>query len=303
MSEARIFLHPLFIMNIADHQARKLAESKQFDPKNPARVLGAVFGTQQNQTVEVMNSIEITFTIDDEKQIRMNDDTFAEDTDLYKRIYPEHECLGWYSTATDIMLTDLPFHKRFTEYNESPLYIRMNPVVRVDAKALPVNVYRMEMKIVKEVPKTVFIDLPFKVVSEPAERVTTDHIIQDKDVVSKFSQIVPHFETFQTAIEALQQRIQLLISFLEKVENNEIEGNQEILKNIQGVCNRIPTMVNEKFEEDFHNEMSNGMMMTYLAAMTKAAQQVNNMFELCDNMLEMRGGQGGMMERGMRRFG
>jgi len=253
--------------------------------------------------VEVMSSVEITFTIDDEKQIRMNDDTFAEDTDLYKQIYPEHECLGWYSTATDIMLTDLPFHKRFTEYNESPLYIRMNPVVRVDAKALPVNVYRMEMKIVKEVPKTVFIDLPFKVVSEPAERVTTDHIIQDKDVVSKFSQIVPHFETFQTAIEALQQRIQLLISFLEKVENNEIEGNQEILKNIQGVCNRIPTMVNEKFEEDFHNEMSNGMMMTYLAAMTKAAQQVNNMFELCDNMLEMRGGQGGMMERGMRRFG
>jgi len=303
MSEARIFLHPLVIMNIADHHARKVAESKQFDAKNPPRVLGAVFGTQQNQVVEVMSSVEITFTIDDEKQIRMNDDTFAEDTDLYKQIYPEHECLGWYSTATDIMLTDLPFHKRFTEYNESPLYIRMNPVVRVDAKALPVNVYRMEMKIVKEVPKTVFIDLPFKVVSEPAERVTTDHIIQDKDVVSKFSQIVPHFETFQTAIEALQQRIQLLISFLEKVENNEIEGNQEILKNIQGVCNRIPTMVNEKFEEDFHNEMSNGMMMTYLAAMTKAAQQVNNMFELCDNMLEMRGGQGGMMERGMRRFG
>jgi len=303
MSEARIFLRPLVIMNIADHHARKVAESKQFDAKNPPRVLGAVFGTQQNQVVEVMSSVEITFTIDDEKQIRMNDDTFAEDTDLYKQIYPEHECLGWYSTATDIMLTDLPFHKRFTEYNESPLYIRMNPVVRVDAKALPVNVYRMEMKIVKEVPKTVFIDLPFKVVSEPAERVTTDHIIQDKDVVSKFSQIVPHFETFQTAIEALQQRIQLLISFLEKVENNEIEGNQEILKNIQGVCNRIPTMVNEKFEEDFHNEMSNGMMMTYLAAMTKAAQQVNNMFELCDNMLEMRGGQGGMMERGMRRFG
>ena len=31
----------------------------------------------------------------------------------------------------------------FTEYNESPLYLRMDPKVRTDAKALPITVYRV----------------------------------------------------------------------------------------------------------------------------------------------------------------
>ena len=141
----QIFLHPLVIMNMADHQARQVAESAKYDPRKPPRVLGAVFGIQLNQRVEIISSIELPFTYDDEKQMRIEDDAFAEDTDLYKQIYPEHELLGWYCTATQITNIDMPFHKRFTEYNESPLYLRMNPIVRTDAKALPVTVYRVKL--------------------------------------------------------------------------------------------------------------------------------------------------------------
>ncbi len=95
---------------------------------------GAVFGIQINQRVEIMSSIELPYSFDDE---------FAEDTDLYKQIYPQHELLGWYSTSSKIENVDMPFHKRFTEYNESPLYLRMYPKVRTDAKAIPVTVYRV----------------------------------------------------------------------------------------------------------------------------------------------------------------
>merc|ERR1719461_2202043 len=135
MSSSQIFLHPLVIMNIADHQARAVAEStSKYDPKNPPRVLGAVFGIQVGQRVEIMSSVELPYELDDEKQIRINDDEFGEDRDLYGQVYPEHELLGWYSTESKIEDIDMPFHKRFTEYNEGPLYIRMDPKVRSDAK-------------------------------------------------------------------------------------------------------------------------------------------------------------------------
>eukprot|EP01083_Nonionella_stella_P271764 921158_1 len=295
---SQIFLHPLVIMNIADHQARQVAEIGKYDPKNPPRVLGAVFGIQINQRVEIMSSVELPYTFDDEKQIRINDDAFAEDTDLYKQIYPEHELLGWYSTSSKIEDVDMPFHKRFTEYNESPLYLRMDPKVRTDAKALPVTVYRSELRQEKDQNRTVFVSLGYKVVSDPAERLTTDHIIQDKDIPTKGSAIVPAYDTLKKALIALRSRIAVLVDYLDSIENNKDKPNLQILRSIESVCNRLPIMTNDKFNKDFYNEMANGMMMTYLASMTKAAAKVNSMLDLYDSMME----SGRPQRRGMKRM-
>jgi len=299
--ETRIFLHPLAIMNIADHQARYVGENVTgYDPKNPPRVLGAIFGMQKGASVEVISSIELPYRINEEKQIRIDEDSFAEDTNLYKQIYPEHECLGWYSTATDIKDTDLPFHRRFTEYNESPLYLRMDPLPKKTDKSLPVTVYRMELKVVKDKTDQVFVELPFKVYSEPAERLTTDHVMRNKDVATKGSQIVPQFDEMKNAMVSLQQRIELLIEYLTAVETKKVAPNREVLELIQGVTNRLPTMSSEKFREDFSNELSSGLIMTYLAAMTKAAAKVNDSFDLYE--LTGDGGRGAR-SRAMRRFG
>jgi len=294
---SQIFLHPLVIMNIADHQARRVAEAAKYDPKNPPRVMGAVFGVQLNQTVEIMSSVELPYSLDDEKQIRINDDAFAEDTDLYKQIYPEHELLGWYSTSAQIEAVDMPFHRRFTEYTESPLYLRMDPKVRSDAKALPVTVYRSELKQESSANRTVFVELGFKVLSDPAERLTIDHIIQDKDIQTKGSAVVPAVDTLKNAMSALRARIAVLVEYLDLVETGKEAANLEILRSIESVCSRLPIMTNDKFNADFHDEMSNGVMMTYLASMTKAAAKVNTLLDLNDSLMDSKGGRG----RGMRR--
>jgi len=295
---SQIFLHPLVIMQIADHQARCVAESaKKYDPNNLPRVLGAVFGTQKARNVDVWSCVELPYELDDEKQIKINDDAFAEDMDLYKQIYPEHELLGWYSTAARIEAVDMPFHRRFTEYTESPLYLRMDPQVRGDAKALPVTVYRSD--VVQEKGQ-IFVELGFKVVSDPAERLTTDHILQDKDVPTSGSAVVPAYDTLKNSMAALRARIAVLVDYLDSVEKGADTANLDILRSIESVCNRLPIMTNDKFNRDFYDEMSNGMMMTYLASMTKAAAKVNTMLDLYDSVMESgAGGRGG--RRGMRK--
>lgn len=295
---SRIFLHPLVIMNIADHQARYVSESKNPNPKNPPRCLGAVFGTQTDKSVEVLSSIELPFKYDNEKNIRIDDDAFAEDTDLYKQIYPEHECLGWYSTSQTLDPQDLVFHKRFTEYNESPLYFRMNPIIKKTDKSLPITLYRMEMQLVNDQPQQKFAELQFKVVSDPSERLAGDHILRNKDLPTKGSQIEPRFDELVMSVKSLRTRIKLLIDYLDKLENKKIEGNINILQSIQAVTNGLPTMTSEKFREDFFTEMSNGMIMTYLSAMTKCASKVTDSMDLFD----VNESRGGGRHRMMRRF-
>jgi len=294
---SQLFLHPLVIMNIADHQARHVAEAAQYDPKNPPRVMGAVFGVQGKAGVEIMSSVELPYSLDDEKQIRINDDAFAEDTDLYKQIYPEHELLGWYSTSSQIESFDMPFHRRFSEYTEAPLYLRMDPKVRSDAKALPVTVYRAELRTEKNQNRTVFAELGFKVLSDPSERLTIDHIIQDKDEVTKGSAVVPAVDTLKNAMSALRARIAVLVEYLDFVEKEKEEANLEILRSIESVCSRLPIMTNDKFNQDFYDEMSDGMMMTYLASMTKAAAKVSTVLDLNDSLMESKGGRGGRLRR------
>ncbi|ETO28614.1 COP9 signalosome, subunit CSN6 [Reticulomyxa filosa] len=186
----------------------------------------------------------------------------------------------------------------------------------------------MELKVAKEKTDQVFVELPFKVYSEPAERLTTDHVIRNKDIATKGSQIVPAFDEMKNAMVSLQQRIQLLIEYLNAVESKKVAPNREVLELIQGVTNRLPTMSSEKFSDDFSTvlflekmiyiyihiskicigiflfvcdikELSTGMIMTYLAAMTKAAAKVNDTFDLFELTSDGRGGR----SRGMRRFG
>ena len=88
------------------------------------------------------------------------------------------------------------------------------------------------------------------------------------------SSIVPQFEELRYAVIALQQRIELLVEYLDRVEKGKIKKNDEILESIQSVTNRLPTITGEAFTEDFNTEMSNGMMMTYLASMTKLGVKV-----------------------------
>ena len=102
MSEAqRIQLHPLVVMNIADHLTR--ARYRQTDPKKPGhRVIGVILGRQDGRTLEIMNSIELSFEETNPAdaqvtQITINEEFATKRITAYKTMFPELEAVGWYS--------------------------------------------------------------------------------------------------------------------------------------------------------------------------------------------------------------
>ncbi len=109
----------------------------------------------------------------------------------------------------------------------------------------------MQLKTVGGQPTQQLVEIAYKVVLEPSERLTTDHVIRNKDIPSTGSQIVPQFDELKKAMEALRQRVALLLEYIGRVEKGDIKSDPEIMKALQGVTNRLPTMASENFEENF----------------------------------------------------
>lgn len=91
----KVLVHPLVIMNCADHCNR----SKYIEPRR-TRVIGVLLGKQEGRDIELINSVEISFTMENGKNVI--DEAFAaRRLAAYKTMFPNLDCLGWYTTGSE----------------------------------------------------------------------------------------------------------------------------------------------------------------------------------------------------------
>jgi COP9 signalosome complex subunit 6 len=69
----------------------------------------------------------------------------------------------------------LEVHKQFTQYNESPVFLKLNPGAR-HAADLPVTVYESVIDLVEGEATMLFVELPYTLATEEAERIGVDHV-------------------------------------------------------------------------------------------------------------------------------
>jgi COP9 signalosome complex subunit 6 len=314
-------LHPLVIFNIADHHTRaqlspvSAASGTPVSAASSSRVIGAVFGQVVDRTVHVINSFELEYSImhiDEYKDsIAFNEDTFLADTELYKSVFPNHEFLGWYSTGTVPSKSDLFAHQTLTKYNENPLYFVMNTNIPEGADELPISAYVVEVHFVDNQAVSEFVKVPYKVLTNEAERISIDHIAADVSASGEDtgSQMSLPLMSIVKALTSLESRVQTMHDYLTQFAEGKIEHDQsgqsdEILKQIKTVCNRLPTMDSDRFEREFAQEYCDGMLLTYLATLTKVQSGMKETISKFNVINESRrdrrmGGHGGG-ERGGR---
>jgi COP9 signalosome complex subunit 6 len=83
--------------------------------------------------------------------------------------------LGWYTTGDAPTDKDLEVHRQFVEYNESPVFLKLNPTASVGGD-LPITVYESVIDLVGGEATMLFIDLPYTLATEEAERIGVDHV-------------------------------------------------------------------------------------------------------------------------------
>lgn len=277
--ELSIRLHPLVILSASDHFARVKMNPTADHTAHPkdVRAIGAIFGVQKGRTVEVLNSLELSFTRNENREIMFNMTAFKQDIDLYNKVYTGHECLGWYATGAAPLEGDMALHKQLMEYNESPLLLMFNPE-STDVKDLPMAVYQSEVHIQDGKPMPVFVSLPFSVETDEAERITVDHAVRVKEEAgTKGSVLLPQYKSLYRAVSMMSQRIDLLHQFLTDVKSGKVKADQNTLRSVRALCNRLPSMDGPAFGREYLLEYNDTLLLTYLASMTKGVDALNTL--------------------------
>jgi len=290
-----ISLHPLVIINVSDHYTRQIVRTSG----QTKRVFGALLGIQSGRNVEIYNSFELVYN-DQSKSLDLQ--FLTEKEKQMKTVFPNYDLLGWYSTGKQIEDSDLDLNKQILEFNESPLYLLIDPAIgpaQAHQKDLPITIFETEMKAVNDKMITVFTKAPFKIETVEAERIAVDHIAHVSSTGSGEGALISHLGGMQNAIQMLHLRIKIILEFVKATKEGKIPMDHALLRRIASMTQLLPTMNTPAFREDFLREYNDTLLVTYLASITKGTNALNELIDkhnmAQDHQHRGRGGWGGMM--------
>jgi len=261
-------LHPMVIVNISDHFIREKVKTG----KNQ-RVYGVILGQQSGRKVEVSNSYEIL----------VNGENGVVDAEFLKkrllqfqRVYSHDEILGWYATGK-LENFDLSIHQQMEAYNESPLFLLLDPENKPGNQNLPIVIWETTVKVVEDKPKIVFTRVPYNIETTEAERIAVGYVANVS--TGGRSMLTSHLSTIQSAIKMLNSRVKIIARFVKESRDGTIPRDEGLLRSVNALCHLLPTIDTDKFKEDFLTEYNDALLVTYLATITKTTNAINEMID------------------------
>lgn len=277
-----IRIHPLVVMSIADHYTREKLQNKK------ERALGLLFGQQKGRVITVYDSSDLA-DLDPQSLEKFE----KNDLDIYKKIYPDYECVGWYATGDKPREGDRKTHHLLTKSveeekegatdwrSERPMFLLLDPSPKDDNRDLPLVVYEEAVHIAGDKRTTEFVKSLFKLTSDEAERVTVVHCARviTGDEGKEQSAVMTPYTTLKKAMSSLSERLKILHRFLEDVQKGKIKPEQKVLRRVKALCNRLPTMDTAAFRDDFFSEFNDALLVTYLASITKSQSMLTDLVD------------------------
>lgn len=147
---------------------------------------------------------------------------------------------------------EIDLHKKICLINESPVLLKLDPFGK--HTDLPITIYESVIDIINGDVKMLFIELEYTLATEEAERIGVDHICQHSHSNTMVqSAVADHLNAQYSAISLLNNRIRVIYQYVKEVkQKNEIKKNNEILNEIQSLCNRLPVMNSPNFYKEFY---------------------------------------------------
>ncbi|KAG4098405.1 Mov34-domain-containing protein [Neocallimastix lanati (nom. inval.)] len=273
-SGLNLSLHPFVLINISDHFTREKFQKSSGNVK----VIGALLGTQKGRSIEIFSSFEIPF-IQNDNDIIVDEQFFLAKQIQYKQVFPNYEFLGWYSTGLYPTKYDIMCQQQFLKHNESSIFLQLNPS-KIVSKDLPVTIYESVIDVVNGQSQMLFVQNKYQIVSGDEERIAIDHInVVTQTGDAKHTLLLTQLTNQRNAIKMLTDRIKVLYKYIEDVEAGKILPNHEILRQIAGICNRLPTISSKEFKNEFMIDCNDILLISYLSALTKGANKVNNLID------------------------
>jgi COP9 signalosome complex subunit 6 len=278
-SSVTLSLHPLVIMNIAEHHTRVRVQTSRSTP-----VYGALLGKIKGRHVELCNTFEFklgnTLTTTTNQNVTIDMDFLTKKLELIKQVHPDLDFSGWYTVESKDWNKSImsSFYTQLSSLNESPLLLRLDPIGV--SNELPIHVYET---IVDLGTKIDFIEISYTLITEEAERIGIDHVARYSvtDGTSDTSIVSDQIAIQYNAIRLLYQRMLVLLEYVRAVKQGQLERNDDLLREIGSLCQRLPIINtddnnNQMFREDFDIQQSDVALVALLACCTQEISTLND---------------------------
>lgn len=143
---------------------------------------------------------------------------------------------------------------------------------------LPVKIYESIIDIVQGDATMLFVNLPYTLATEEAERIGVDHVVRmsthenggksagtlpSHSVVISISNdffwpfilshlVAEHLIAQHSAIKMLHSRVKLILSYIKSIENGTLPSNTEILREAYSLSQRLPVIQSSAFREEYY---------------------------------------------------
>ena len=304
----KIALHPLVIMNVAEHHTRTKAQESNSDSAAGSSklsncfVVGALIGRQKGRNLEVMNSFELKVRSSEEAErgpdgkpdFIIDPLYYHQKEEQFKQVFPDMDFLGWYTIGDAPTPADIEFHSQVCAFNESPIFLKLNPVMRHNR--LPISIFESVIDLVKGETRLLFASVPFSLATEEAERIGLDHMARLStwtgaagNPEAATSVAADHLRVQMNAVRMLRDRVRLIRDYVVDTKNGKIPWNHEVLREAHNLANRLPLLQSNTFRQEFFNQCNDVALMTYLGMLTKGTNSMNQFVNKFNTLYDRQG--------------
>jgi len=269
----KVVVHPLVLLSVVDHFSRmgKIGNQK--------RVVGLLLGSWSSKGVlDIANSFAVPFDEDDkDMDVWFLDHEYLETMyNMFRKVNAKERVVGWYHTGPKLHQNDILINDLIRKYCPNSVLVIIDP--KPTRIGLPTEAYKVVEEIHDDGTPTdkTFEHVPTEIGAEEAEEVGVEHLLRDvKDTtVGTLSQRI----TSQLmGLKGLNQKLQDMKSYLEKVVAGELPINHEITYQLQDIFNLLPDVTNPVFVRSLQVNTNDQMLVMYIASVIRSVIALHNL--------------------------
>ena len=260
-----VAVHPIVLLSVVDHYNRSALGTNR-------RVVGALLGEYIDDKVDVTNCYALPFEEDPkDKKVWFVDHIYSENMlEMFQKINHKEKIIGWYSSGPKIRPHDIEINEVFRKYCENPVFVIIDVKEDNESLGIPTESYTMKEEVDKDgqLIKT-FFKLNTTIEASLPEEIGVEFMLRDINDTNREGNITKLANDKVMSFKALIKRLNEIKNYLEKIINQTIPTNPQIIYNIQEIFNYLPNFDTESVIKAMSIQTNNNYLVLYLSWITK----------------------------------
>lgn len=200
---------------------------------------------------------------------------------LWTAVFTTYKLIGWYSFGTETLPNHYKMQNIIAAFTPQPIFLLINQSALTDSDSLPLNVFSISSSTSSSSASSsgAFTDIPFKIETSEVEKIALDHITKSTPVPG-LSALEVQNQSLLTSLRILDQKVGCVIDTLQAMNNGELPIDHNLLRSAAKICQSLPPIASNDFDQELSEQATNSMVISYLSAATKTVSQLGDFAEV-----------------------